>query len=83
MVEKEFFLGEIFEMEILMDLHVMWSPESKNYIFSVQSVSMCVCVSLCLCVCASVVSVISITPKKLQKKHQIWYSKFVSKTDAT
>ena len=38
MVEKVLFLGQIFEVEILMDLHVMRTPESKNYIFSAWSV---------------------------------------------
>ena len=43
--------GQIFEMEILMDLHVLRSPESEKHIFSLQSVCMCVCVSVCLCIC--------------------------------
>ena len=43
MVEKVWFLDQIFEMEILMDLHVMRSPESENHIFSVWSVCLCVC----------------------------------------
>ena len=34
MAEKELFWGQIFEMEILMDLHVLRSPESENHIFS-------------------------------------------------
>ena len=45
MVEKVSFLGQIFEMEIWMDLHVMSSPESENDIFSIWSV--CMCVSVC------------------------------------
>ena len=45
------FMGQIFEMEILMELHVLRSPESKNHIFSKWSV------------CAYV-SVISITQKQ-------------------
>ena len=54
MPEKVLFLGQIFEMEILMDLHFMMSPESENNIFSVGSVCMCV-----------YVSVISITQKQI------------------
>ena len=38
MPEKILFLGQIFEMEILMDLHVLRPPESKIHIF------ICVCV---------------------------------------
>ena len=37
------FLGQIFEVEILMVLHVLRSPESENHIFSIWSVCMCVC----------------------------------------
>ena len=59
MVEKVLFLGKIFQMEILMKLHVMRVPESENHIFSIWSVCMCMC--LCACVC---VSVISITQKQ-------------------
>ena len=44
MADKVLFLGQIFEMEILMDLHVLRSPESENHIFSGWSVSVCVCV---------------------------------------
>ena len=43
MVEKELFLGQIFELEILMDSHVLRSPESENHIFSKWSVCVCVC----------------------------------------
>ena len=46
-VEKALFWGQIFEMEILMDLHVLRTPESENHIFSVWSV--CVCVGMCVC----------------------------------
>ena len=38
-VEKVLFLGQIFEMEIWMDLHIMKSPETENQIFNVWSVS--------------------------------------------
>ena len=48
-VEKVLFLNQIFKMEILMDLHVLRSPESENHIFSVWSVSLCVCVCACVC----------------------------------
>ena len=41
-VEKLLYLGQIFEMEILMDLHVLRSPESENHIFSKWSVCLCV-----------------------------------------
>ena len=49
------FLGQIFEVEILMNLHILRSPESKNHIFSGWSVSVCsracVCAdSVCVCV---------------------------------
>ena len=53
-VEKVLFLSQIFEVEILMDLHVVRSPESENHIFSVWSVCMCVCLCVCVCVCVSV-----------------------------
>ena len=46
MVEKVLLSGRFSEMEILMDLHVKRSPESKNYIFSLFS--MCMCVSVCV-----------------------------------
>ena len=66
-------LGQIFEMEILMDLYVLRSPESENHIFSKWSVCMFVCLSVCMCVCLSVcqcicVSVISITQKQITAK---------------
>ena len=44
-VEKALFWGQIFGMEILMDLHVLRASESENHIFSGSSVCMCVCVS--------------------------------------
>ena len=47
-------LGQIFEMEILMDLNVLRSPEPENHIFSVWSVCMCVCLCVCVSVCVSV-----------------------------
>ena len=74
MVDKALFLGQIFEMEILMDLHVMRAVESKNHIFSVCSVCMfvslcvclCACVSVCVSVCTSVcVCVITTTQKQI------------------
>ena len=47
MVEKILFWGQIFEMEILMDLHVMRSPESENHFYAFGlSLSVCVCVCL-------------------------------------
>ena len=53
MVEKVLFFGQIFEMEILVDLHVMRIPESEKHIFSFWSVCVCVCVCLCVCLCVS------------------------------
>ena len=52
MVEKVLFLGQIFEMEVLMDLHVLRFSEFENHIFS----SWPVCV---------ISSVISITQKEI------------------
>ena len=40
---KYYFGGQIFNIEILIDLHVLRSPQSENYIFCVWSVCMCVC----------------------------------------
>ena len=57
-------LGQIFKVEILMDLQVLRSPESENHIFRVCSVGMCVCVCLCVCPCVCV-SVISLTQKQI------------------
>ena len=44
MVGKELFLSQIFKMEILIDWHILRSPESKNLIFNGWSV--CVCLLL-------------------------------------
>ena len=46
-VEKSLFFSQIFEMEILVDLHVVRASKSKNHIFS----AWCVCICMCLCVC--------------------------------
>ena len=43
-VEKVLFLVQIFEVEILMDLHDLGAPVSENHIFSGWSVCFCVCV---------------------------------------
>ena len=43
MVEKVLFLGQIFEMGILMDLHAIRTSESDNYIFSAWFVCLCIC----------------------------------------
>ena len=43
MVEKILFIIEIFEIEILMDLSVLWSLESKNRNFSGLSLFLRVC----------------------------------------
>ena len=71
MVEKVLFWGQIFKMEILMDLNVMRFPEPENHIFSFWFVWLCVCYPH------------SSEKKKLQQKHQIWYSTIASCTDAT
>ena len=47
-IEKEFFWGQIFGMEIWID-SAFWDPlNSKNHIFSDWSVCLCVCVCVCL-----------------------------------
>ena len=46
-VEKILFLSQIFDTKILMDLHVLRSPESENQIFSF---------GLCICMCVFVIS---------------------------
>ena len=40
---KALFLGQIFEMQILMDLHVIRTSESGNHF--------CVCLLVCMCMC--------------------------------
>ena len=47
MVEKIMFWDQIFKLEILIELHITSSPESKNHIFSVWSVYICVCICAC------------------------------------
>ena len=42
MVEKTLFLGQTFEIEILIDLHVLRPPESENHIFIGRSIYMSV-----------------------------------------
>ena len=54
MVEKVLFLGQIFEMAILWDLHVLKSRECENPFLAVGQ---CVCVS-----------VISITQKQIDSE---------------
>ena len=63
MVEKVLFLGHIFEMEILMDLHIMRSPESTNHVCSISSV----CMYVCVCVPA-----ISITQNQFTSESSIF-----------
>ena len=58
-VEKVLFRSQIFEMNILMDLHVLRSSECENHLFSSRSVGVNVCVRLYVCV-----SVISIVQKQ-------------------
>ena len=48
-VEKVLFWGQIFEVEILMDLHVLRFPESETTFLEF---------GLCVCVCVSVISII-------------------------
>ena len=43
-----YFLGQIFEVEILMDLHVFRYSVPENHIFIVWSVCVCVCVCVCV-----------------------------------
>ena len=38
-VEKVLFSGKIFEIEILMDLHVLRPPKSEKHIFSFWSIA--------------------------------------------
>ena len=59
-MKKVLFLGQIFEVEILMDIHVLSSLESQNHIFSVWSVCVSVCmrVFVCACACVCVISTI-------------------------
>ena len=37
-VRQYCFFGQVFEIEVLMHLHVMRSPESENHVFRVYSV---------------------------------------------
>ena len=53
MVEKVLFLGQIFEMHILVDLQVIRTPESENHFFSVWSVCVCMCVRVSMCLLSS------------------------------
>ena len=46
-------LDKIYEMKILMDLHVLKNPESENYIFIGWFLCVCVCVCTCLYVVIS------------------------------
>ena len=46
-------LGQIFKMEILMDLYVIRAPESENHILTF---GLCVRVSVCISACVSVFS---------------------------
>jgi len=41
--KKVLFLGQFFEIEFLLFLHVLRSPESENQVFSGWSVCVCVC----------------------------------------
>ena len=75
MVEKVLFLREIFEAEILMDLHVMRTYEFENHIFSVWS--------LCLCVHVPVISITDNTNYSRNMKFDIlylYYTQILSET---
>ena len=52
------FSGQIFEIEFLMELFVLRSPESENCIYSGWGACVCVCLCACVCVCKSVVHTI-------------------------
>ena len=54
MIKKVLFQSQIFEIEILIDLHVLRSPKSESHIFSKWSVCKCVCLGVCVCVCLCV-----------------------------
>ena len=43
MAERVLFWGQISEMEILMDVHFLRSPESEDHIFKAWSVCVYVC----------------------------------------
>lgn len=60
MEEKEFILIRIFKCEIIMDLHLLKSRESKNYFLEVD---------LCVSVCVSVL-VIATCIEELTKNFQ-------------
>ena len=68
MVEEALSLDQIFEMEILMDLHALRPPESENQIY--RGWYQCE-------------KIISITKKHIKQKIQIWYSTFVSWVEST
>ena len=76
-VEKVLFWGQIFEMEILMNLCVLRSHESENHILNDGSVCMCVCVCVCVCLLSAYLKI------KMPQKLQILYSTFVSCVDDT
>ena len=46
-VWKTLFSGQMLEIEFLINLHVLKSPESENHIFNVCLVCMSVCISVC------------------------------------
>ena len=88
------FWGQIFEMDILMDLHVLRSPESENLPFVCMYVCLCACVSVCLfvCVCMRVcvyvcacmcVYVISISQKQIaaESSNLVFYICIICKCD--
>ena len=71
------FGGQIFEMEILIDLDILWSPKSENHILIDCSVCVSAYVYICVCLLSGKLQ------KKIQHKLQIWYSMFVSYVDVT
>ena len=42
--KKRLFLGQIFEIEMLIGLHILRTAESENHNFSGQSVYVCACI---------------------------------------
>ena len=70
MVAKVLFLGQIFEIDILIDLHVLRSLESKNQIFIGWSV--------CLTTCYH-----HYWKNRVQQKLQVWFSSLLKYANNT
>ena len=69
--KKVLLWDQIFEMEILMDLHVLRTSELKNYTFSGWSVCICVRLSVCVSLCHLAFYI-----------HTMWHSTFTSYIDS-